>query len=128
MAASLRIFVVENNDDTRFMLQLLLERLGHEVLSAATMGAALEALTEPRFDVLISDIGLPDGTGWQLLASLPAEQRPALALAMSGFASDADRERSLAAGFHRHLVKPLDLDLLLALLEEGEARREAGSG
>ena len=124
MAASLRIFVVENNDDTRFMLQLLLERLGHEVLSATSVEAAHEILREHRFDVLISDIGLPDGTGWQLLAALPPEHRPAVALAMSGFASDVDRERSLAAGFQRHLVKPLELDLLLALLEEADARRE----
>ncbi len=128
MAAPLRIFVVENNDDTRFMLQLLLERLGHEVSSVSTVESALAALQGGRYDVLISDIGLPDGTGWQLLAALAPEQRPATALAMSGFAGDDDRARSLAAGFDRHLAKPLQLDTLLALLEDADARRQAQTG
>jgi len=119
----LRVFVVENHDDTREMLMQLLSLMGHDVRCAASMREALEALPGSDPDVLISDIGLPDGDGWQLMerAHLP---RRVYAIAMSGYGMSADRERSAAAGFRHHLVKPMDIEKLEALLEE--AARERG--
>ncbi|MEO8836364.1 MAG: response regulator [Caldimonas sp.] len=113
----MRIFVVENHDDTRFLLGLLLEQLGHTVLAAATMSEALEAIPGAACDVLISDIGLPDGNGWELMGRL-GESRPPYAIAMSGFGMASDRQKSLAAGFRHHLLKPVEPNQLEQLLDE----------
>jgi two-component system CheB/CheR fusion protein len=116
----LRIFVVENHADTLKYLTLYLEGMGHTVLSARNMQDALAALPAAGCDVLISDIGLPDGDGWELLHTLCPEpgQCPIYAIAMSGFGLNADRATSKAAGFRHHLLKPFDPDELDALLEE----------
>lgn len=112
----LRIFVVENHDDTRVLLCILLEQMGHTVYSAATMREALRAIPASRCDVLISDIGLPDGDGWQLMERLEG-RRPRLAIAMSGRGMTGDRARSHAAGFQHHLVKPTGPEQLAQILE-----------
>ena len=113
----LRIFVVENHEDTRFLLCLLLEQLGHTVFSSPTLVGALEVLPETRCDVLISDIGLPDGNGWELMTRL-GEQRPRYAIAMSGFGMSSDRQRSLDVGYRHHLLKPVEPNQLECLLDE----------
>jgi two-component system CheB/CheR fusion protein len=115
----LRIFIVENHDDTRFLLGLLLEQLGHAVFGVATKAEALAAIPEAHCDLLISDIGLPDGNGWELLMQL-GEQRPPYAIAMSGFGQLTDRQRSLAAGYRHHLLKPVEPNQLENLIEEAE--------
>ena len=120
----LRIFIVENHDDTRFLLGLLLEQLGHTVLSVATMQEALRTLPEAHCDVLISDVGLPDGNGWELLRKLGAD-RPKYAIAMSGFGMSADRERSRVAGYPHHLLKPIEPNQLESLLDEAAREIEA---
>ena len=102
---------------------MYLETVGHEVSTALTMQEALTALPEADPDVLISDIGLPDGTGWELMQRLEGRfRRPVYALAMSGFGLGADRVRSQEAGYRHHLLKPInpkELDAILA-----EAARE----
>ncbi len=113
----LRIFVVENHPDTLESLQIYLEEMGHTVESAGTVADALAALPGANCDVLISDIGLPDGTGWDLLQRLQF-RRPIYTIAMSGFGMNADHARSRAAGFRRHLLKPFPLTELDVLLEE----------
>ncbi|MDH0865860.1 response regulator [Mitsuaria sp. GD03876] len=121
-AAHLRVFVIENHDDTRRTLSQLLSMLGHDVRCAASMQEALAALPAAEPDVVLSDIGLPDGDGWELMARahLPGS---VYAIAMSGYGMSADKERSAAAGFRHHLVKPMDLTKLEALLDE--AARES---
>jgi two-component system CheB/CheR fusion protein len=116
----LRIFIVENHDDTRFLLGLLLEQLGHTVFSAPTQAEALAAIPAARCDVLISDIGLPDGSGWELMKSL-GDARPPYAIAMSGFGMASDRQRSLSAGYRHHLLKPVEPNQLENLLDEAAA-------
>ncbi len=120
----LRIFVVENHKDTLLWLTRYLEMLGHTVLSARTKAEALEALPKAACDVLISDIGLPDGDGWELLRAAPLP-RPVYAIAMSGFGMTADRAKSVAAGYRHHILKPFDPGVLDAILEE--AAREIGN-
>lgn len=127
----LRIFVVENHEDTRFLLCLLLEQLGHTLFSAPSLAAALEALPAARCDVLISDIGLPDGNGWELMARL-GDDRPPYAIAMSGFGMSSDRQRSLNVGYRHHLLKPVEPNLLERLLDEaadetGQPQRRRGA-
>ena len=113
----LRIFVVENHADTLKWLSFYLEDGGHTILAAKTMAEALDSLPKANADVLISDIGLPDGDGWELLEGLH-QDRPPYAIAISGAGMMKDRARSEAAGFQRHLVKPLDLEELEEALEE----------
>ena len=113
----LRIFVVENHPDTLKYLSLYLQTLGHTVISAQTMREALSALPAADCDVLISDIGLPDGDGWELLRQ--AKLRDSIySIAMSGFGMNADRSRSEAAGYRRHLLKPFKTAELDQMLEE----------
>ena len=112
----LRVFVVENHPDTLRYLRMYLEMAGHAVESAGTMAAALAALPGADADVLISDIGLPDGSGWELLRQLHLP-RQVYAIAMSGFGTSADQARSHAAGYRHHLLKPFmpdELDVMLA--------------
>ena len=123
-AGGLRIFVVENHEDTLRWLSRYLEMLGHQVMPARTMREALEAIPGAQCDVLISDIGLPDGDGWELLRRLEA-RRPVYAIAMSGFGMTADRTKSLAAGYQAHILKPFEPEVLEAAL--AEAAREAGA-
>lgn len=113
----LRVFVVENHADTREFLTYLLQDMGHTVIVADTMGRALRDAPAANCDVLISDIGLPDGDGWELLARLDLP-RPMYAIAMSGFGMTSDRIRSKAAGFRYHLVKPMGLEQLETILDE----------
>jgi CheY-like chemotaxis protein len=119
---SLRIFVVENHAETLKYLRLYLEQLNHVVTSARTMSDALAVLATEEFDVLISDIGLPDGDGWELLRRAGAS-RPGYAIAMSGFGMNADRTKSREAGFRSHLLKPFMPDDLDHSLEEAAAER-----
>lgn len=121
----LKVFVVENHVDTREFLTFMLEELGHTVRVADTMSTALREAPDSECDVLISDIGLPDGDGWELLSRLNL-RRPMYAVAMSGFGATADRARSKAAGFKYHLVKPMGLEQLEGILAEaGEELRRS---
>lgn len=122
---SLRIFLVENHEDTRRYFTLYLQHMGHTVISATTMKEALETLPSSGCDVLISDIGLPDGSGWELMEQVRLE-RPVYAIAMSGYGMTADRARSKAAGFREHLLKPIDPDVFDEMLEKA-ARETAGA-
>ncbi len=113
----LRIFVVENHPDTLEYMQMYLEMLGHTVQTADTMTGALAALPGADCDVLISDIGLPDGDGWTLMHRLQLP-RPIYAIAMSGFGLVVDQLKSQGAGFRHHLLKPIKPEQLEAALEE----------
>lgn len=123
-SGTLRVFIVENDDDTRITLSQLLAIMGHEVRSASTMQEALAKLPDAHADVIVSDIGLPDGDGWEMMQRLSLS-RPAYAIAMSGYGMEEDRERSRAAGFRHHLVKPMDIDKLESLLDEAARERQA---
>jgi CheY-like chemotaxis protein len=113
----LRILVVENHPDTLKYLCLYLEQMGHEVVAARSKSESIALLPVSHCDVLISDIGLPDGNGWELLLQAPAP-KPPYAIAMSGFGQHADRQRSRAAGYRHHLLKPFPPEELDPLLEE----------
>ncbi|MGC1480042.1 MAG: response regulator [Chthoniobacterales bacterium] len=114
----MRILLVENHADTANCLRVYLIGSGHEVLIAATVSKAREVLAHSAFDVLISDISLPDGDGWELMSGLDSSS--IYGIAMSGFCTDADERRSQAAGFRHHLAKPFvpaELDTLLEMIE-----------
>lgn len=109
----LRLLLVEDHHDTLTTLERLLVRRGYTVRTAASIAQALEITREFTFDVLVSDIGLPDGKGTDLLESIEQEHgvRP-LAVAMSGFGMEEDLKRSREAGFSEHLTKPIEFSAL----------------
>jgi CheY-like chemotaxis protein len=113
----LRVFVVEDHPDTLDALCLYLKHVGHTVRSARTKQEALRKIAGGDYDVLISDIGLPDGNGWDLIREM-GEYRPQFAIAMSGYGTVADNERSAEAGFRHHLIKPVSVERLAAVLDE----------
>jgi HAMP domain-containing protein/signal transduction histidine kinase/CheY-like chemotaxis protein len=115
----MRILLVEDHEDTNRSLTSLLRRRGYHVRSAFTFQSALELSAKEQFDVLISDLGLPDGSGIDLIQKLVS--KPPLGIALTGFGMEQDIRKSREAGFHHHLVKPIDLNKLDALIQEGAA-------
>lgn len=110
--AGVRVLVVEDDADTRDVLTLVLNEAGAEVTVAASAAEGLQKLEAERPDVLLSDIGLPDQDGFDLIRqvrALPPERGGhTLAAALTAYARSEDRLRALAAGFHSHLVKPVE--------------------
>src|SRR5688500_13132627 len=104
-------------------MQLLRTRLGYHVLAAENMTEALRISQDQPFDILLSDIGLPDGSGLELIRRI-RQTRNVPALALSGFGMDEDLQRSLDAGFSDHLTKPVSLDRLQSAIAELEARSD----
>lgn len=118
----LRVLLVEDHADTLELLSHVLEIGGHEVGKARTMASALElASSGEPFDVLISDLGLPDGSGLALMNQLRERGLAIPGIALSGYGQEQDIERSLAVGFRTHLVKPADPRLLLEALAKATA-------
>lgn len=113
---SLRILLVDDHPDTSVALQRLLARRGHTVAAAGDMRSAMEAAEGGQFDLLISDVGLPDGSGLELMARLRATC-DIRGIAISGFGMNGDIEKSIQAGFSEHLVKPVNLEKLEAAIE-----------
>ena len=118
-----RILLVDDHADTLESLRSLLAREGHEVRAAATISQALEISETYEFEILISDIALPDGQGTELLARLKsARNPPPIGIALSGFGMEEDRKRSKRAGFAEHLTKPVDFAILQRAIKRLAAR------
>jgi len=112
-----RVLIVEDNTDTSEVMQHLLQRKGYEVRVAHTVKEALAEAKIFSYDIIISDISLPDGNGLELLQQLNAI-RPARSVAISGFGMEEDIKKSLMAGFHAHLTKPINFDSLHDTLQK----------
>ncbi len=107
----IKVLVVDDHNDTVSVLRLLLTRRGFQVFSASTLDLAAKIASQQPFDLIISDIGLPDGTGLDLFRRLELVG-PVKAIAVSGFGTTEDMEKSLAAGYALHLVKPFTAQTL----------------
>jgi CheY-like chemotaxis protein len=115
-----RILIVDDNDDARMLLADILGTFGHEVRSVPEGAAALVMAPLFRPSVVILDIGLPGMDGYQVaheLQKLMKDSLPKL-IAVTGYGQPADRARSLAAGFDRHLVKPVEVRGVLTCIRE----------
>ena len=121
------MLVVEDSPDTLALLNMLFTRKGCRVLTANSAAEALQLAAQETPGIIISDIGLPEMDGYELLAKLRGlpgmEKVPAIAL--SGYAMGEDRDRALAAGFIAHIAKPIDPDELYALVQK--LSQEAGA-
>jgi CheY-like chemotaxis protein len=116
----LNILIVENHPDTLDALKGYLQDSGHRVTTAMTVAEATRLLPELNADMLICDIGLPDGSGWELMNRVP---RHVFAVAMSGFGMNSDSVKSRAAGFRHHLLKPFKSAEIDNILAEASAER-----
>jgi len=117
---SMRILLVEDHEDTNRSLTHLLRRRGYEVQAARSVESALKLAENERFDVLVSDIGLPDGSGIDLMQKLKNDH-PIFGIALTGFGMEEDLRRSHDVGFIHHLIKPVDLNRLDALIQQSAA-------
>ena len=117
-----RILLVDDHEDTARAMARLLQRLGHQVLTATTMAEAIEQYDRSGgLDLLISDIGLPDGSGLDLIRALRARcgnGTPVRGIALSGFGMEEDVRKSKEAGFYEHLTKPINFQKLQAVIRD----------
>jgi CheY-like chemotaxis protein len=111
------ILLVDDHQDTLEFMRRFLTLSGHQVSTASTYRKALSLGQQQDFDLLISDIGLPDGNGYELMEALQALSR-IKGIALSGYGMKADVDRSVAAGFSAHLTKPCDISVLNATIEK----------
>jgi CheY-like chemotaxis protein len=121
LVGGLRILLVEDHDDSRLIFQMVLQQKGHSVEAAATAEQALRLAENKEFDLVISDLGLPDLSGAELMRIL-RDRYCMRGIAITGFGMDDDIRQSKSAGFDYHLTKPLDpanLDSVLAKIRGG---------
>lgn len=121
----LRILVVEDHAETRTSLTRLLQARGHLVRSADSARAALDISNGHVFDLLITDVGLPDGNGWHLLKTLRLRQPHIQAIALSGYGMPQELLKSKEAGFSEYLVKPIDFHKLDAAIGRAVAAQDS---
>lgn len=114
----LKILLVEDDRDSRDMMIVALEAEGAEVVAVETVQAALLVLSDWQPSLLISDIRMPDSDGFTFLQTLRSRSVTIPAIAVTGSADEDERKQAFAAGFQRHLPKPIDLDLLYRTIAE----------
>jgi PAS domain S-box-containing protein len=121
----IKVLVVDDDRDTRDLLQLLLTLRGAMVRTAASVAEATALFAAERPGVVIGDIGMPGEDGYMLLERLRTVDSAAAfhAIAVSGYVSDDDRARARAAGFHDHLAKPLDIPTLMTTITRASVAR-----
>lgn len=117
---SLRILLVEDHRDTRQTLARLLKHFGHDISMAENTKGALEILASKTLDVVLSDIGLPDGSGYDVISEAKRKQQ-VTGIALTGFGTEQDIKKSKDAGFDFHLTKPVDFHELRSVLAEVSA-------
>ena len=115
LGKSLRILVVEDHQETLQALSRLLRHFGHEISLAEGAQNALNIIDSKELDVVLCDIALPDGSGYDLIAEAK-RKRPVKAVALTGFGAPDDIERGKEAGFDYHLTKPVDFHELRSVL------------
>ena len=113
-----RVLLVEDHEDTRDLLGRLLKSFGCEVTAAGSVGEAVALAGRQQFDLLLSDIGLPDGSGLDVMRQIGKHQK-IRGIALSGFGQDDDLRRSREAGFEQHITKPVNLQTLREIVLHG---------
>lgn len=116
-SAPKRILLVEDNLDSGSLMKAALDMEGHMVHHATSVASALRAAAKEQFELLLCDLGLPDGSGFDVVTSLRGRHQIEKAIAISGFGMDDDIRKSKEAGFSGHLTKPVDLDELERLID-----------
>jgi signal transduction histidine kinase/CheY-like chemotaxis protein len=120
--AGIYALLVEDDPDGCDLMQMMLRRFGAEVTAVGTAAAALESVKNRRPDVLVSDIGLPDGDGFALLKRVRESNHDLPAVAVTAYASRQDVAKALAAGFQAHVAKPVEPAQLSAAVAHASGR------
>jgi PAS domain S-box-containing protein len=115
LATGTRILLVEDHPDTASMLSRLLRAAGFQVQTANSVAAALTTVSAEPFDIVVSDIGLPDATGYDLMRQL-RDRHGLRGIALSGYGMEEDMRRSKEAGFVDHVVKPVNVAQLQTVI------------
>lgn len=110
------LLVVDDEDDSREMLAVLMERRGARVVRCASTVAALDQLSRAPVDLLIADIAMPDADGFELIRRVRAIGLRTPAIAVTAYARPEDRQRTAEAGFDAYCAKPIDVDQLLTTI------------
>lgn len=116
LPSSLRILVVEDEPATLRLMARLLEGLGHSVTTANSIATGCEAFEAGEFDLIVSDIGLPDGSGLELMRRVVAMRGRIAAIALTGYGMEEDIQKSREAGFTAHMTKPIDFTKLESMI------------
>jgi CheY-like chemotaxis protein len=119
----MRILVVEDHQETRDVLTRLLTHWGFDIVPTETLAHGLRHLEAESFDVILSDIALPDGTGYALVSEARRRGKDVLAIALSGYDYPSEVQIAKLTGFDYHLSKPFDCGQLRSLLEESISNR-----
>ena len=114
--SGLKILLVEDHGDTGRVLARLLRNSGYAVEHAETASAAVELFADGNFDLIVSDLGLPDESGLELMKKLRARQPQLIGICLSGYGMEDDLAACRAAGFAEHLTKPVDMQRLHAAI------------
>jgi len=123
----LRVLVVDDNESAAHLMSRLLQKLGQEVHVASSGPVALTELPQLQPDIVISDVAMPGMSGYDLareIRRLDLPQRPYL-VAVTGYGQESDRQEALAAGFDKHLTKPVGVDTLEQLLRSSRSRKRS---
>ncbi len=123
----LRVLLVEDHGVTATIVRMMLESEGHEVDTAGDIVTALKLAAEHHFDLLISDLGLPDGSGHDLMRELRSRGYEFPGIALSGYGQDEDVQRSREAGFADHVTKPIPRERLIESIASVSCWATSGS-
>ena len=113
---ALRVLYVEDHRDSLEILTRFLRHWGFDVLTADSLRGGIALLKDKQFDAIISDIALPDGSGYALIREAKREQEKVIGIALSGYETAMDVEIGKLAGFDHHLTKPFDCDAIRTIL------------
>jgi CheY-like chemotaxis protein len=115
----IRVLFVDDEPDTRELMGVILQQAGAEVITMASAQEVLSQFNQLTFDILVSDIGMPQMNGYELLQrirGMSSSQAQIPAIALTAYAGDSNQQKALAAGFQQHLPKPVDpKDLIHAI-------------
>ena len=114
----LRVLLVDDNEDSLILTTFILETTGFQVKTASSVLEALETIKQTKFDILISDIAMPEIDGYSFIRKIRqskiSEQRDIPAIALTALSSDESRSAALVAGFQSYVNKPVEPTVLLA--------------
>jgi CheY-like chemotaxis protein len=114
----MQVLIVEDHENSCEELKRCLAHHGHDVTAAGDLQSAVQSLGKGPFDAIISDIALPDGTGYAFINRVHRRGLDPLCIAVSGYTFPTEVDEPGLTGFHYHLQKPLDCNLICTLLEK----------
>ncbi|MBE9008870.1 response regulator [Pseudanabaenaceae cyanobacterium LEGE 13415] len=111
--AGIQILVVDDEEDSRDLVRFVLDQAGAKVTAVSSAIEALEAIEHQKFDVLVSDIGMPEMNGYMLMEQVKQQSAIPTAIALTAYAGELNQQQAIEVGFQRHLAKPIEPEILV---------------